>query len=89
MDLSNHPAAHAVTSVPAYCGSSAVKPQITTPAQWATCAKIGWDQPTTTAAHVGQMVGHAAPVVLLVILVIVALVVAALRSARRATFDPR
>jgi hypothetical protein len=82
MSVSNHALADIVTKVPAYCGSSAVNPKISTPAQWATCAKIGWDEPTTTAAHLGQSTGPG--LVLLLAVAAVILVLAATRRGARA-----
>ena len=82
MNLSNHVLAEGATKVPA---CSLVKPKITTPAQWATCAKIGWNQPTTGAANAGYTVGHYAAPVVLALAVIVLLIMAGVGSARRAT----
>jgi hypothetical protein len=74
MTGSNHIVAQVVTSVPAYCNSSPGHPEIHTPAQWATCAKIGWGQPVTTAAHAGFTFGSDLIPVLMVIFLIVAAV---------------
>jgi hypothetical protein len=77
-------AAKAAT-VPGYCTSGT---GVRTPAQWATCAKLGWNQPTTTAAHAGLTVGHyAAPV--LVILAVIVLILAVSRSGSRSPATQR
>jgi hypothetical protein len=47
--------AEAVKAIPAYCTSGH---GILTPAQWATCAKAGWQQPATGAANLGFSAGH-------------------------------
>jgi hypothetical protein len=83
MTLSNHLVASPATSVPAYCGSSWHNPKITTPSQWATCAKIGWNEPTTNFAHAGQAVGHAFPAILagITLILLVAIAVKLRRAA--------
>ena len=62
--------AEAAKAIPAYCSSGK---GVHTPQQWAYCAKLGWQQPTTNAASSGYSVGyHAVPV--LGILIVIALV---------------
>ena len=64
-------AATVAKSAPAYCTSGT---GVHTPAQWATCAKLGWSQPVTGAAHAGAAVGHyAGPGIALAIAIIAVL----------------
>lgn len=72
---------HAVAaSVPGYChGLHAI-----TPAQWTQCWKLGWNQPTATAANAGYFAGHnVVPVLAVVILAVLA--VAWFRGSRART----
>ena len=60
-------------SVPGYCTSGT---GVRTPAQWATCAKLGWSQPTTGAANAGAAAGHyVAPALLIGVIIGVILLV--------------
>jgi hypothetical protein len=54
------------------------------PGTWAQQWACGWNQPTTTAAHLGAVTGHSILPVLLVILAVAAVVLAARRSRRGA-----
>ena len=68
MNGSAHAAASAAAKVPAYCSGWA---HSITPAQWTQCWKIGWSQPSTTAAKAGYYTGHnIAPVLAVIILAV-------------------
>lgn len=57
----------AAQAIPGYCTSGH---GVLTPAQWTTCAKLGWHQSTTGAATAGASVGHyAAPLIAIVVIV--------------------
>jgi hypothetical protein len=83
MQSSNHVAFLVTSHIPPYCNTGGV-PKLT-PSQWAACAKAGWSQPTTGAAHAGATVG--APVLLAVVAVVVILLIAAAMRGSR-TEDP-
>ena len=81
MNGSAHAAASAAAKVPAYCSGWAHN---ITPAQWTQCWKIGWSQPSTTAAKAGYYTGHnIAPVLAVIILAV--LVLAWARRGKRAS----
>jgi hypothetical protein len=81
MNGSAHAAASAAAKVPAYCSGWA---HSITPAQWTQCWKIGWSQPSTTAAKAGYYTGHnIAPVLAVIILAV--LVLAWFRRGKRAS----
>jgi hypothetical protein len=71
----------AAVKVPAYCSGWA---HTITPAQWTQCWKLGWNQPTTTAANAGYYTGHNI-VPILAVVVVAFLVFAWLRGSRRRT----
>ena len=61
-----------IHSIPGYCTSGT---GIHTPGQWLTCARLGWHEPTTTAANAGYFAGHnIAPVLAVAILTVLVLV---------------
>ena len=61
--------------VPGYCTSGT---GVRTPAQWATCAKLGWSQPVNGAANAGAVTGHyAAPALVIGIIIGLILIVMA------------
>jgi hypothetical protein len=80
MITSAHAAAKAATAIPGYCTSGH---GIVTPAQWSTCAKLGWNQPTTGAVHLGTAVGGAGAGVLMVVAVVVLLLLVAMSRSRK------
>lgn len=75
--------AAAAQQVPGYCTSGH---GILTPAQWSTCAKLGWSQPVnSTVGHVGYTLGSNAVPAIGIILIILALVWLVRRSGSGAT----
>jgi hypothetical protein len=60
---------------PSYC---TIHLRPLTPSQWMTCWKYGWDEPTSTVAHLGRDLGHN---VILVLIVLAVIVVVVLKSA--------
>jgi len=67
-------------AVPGYCTSGS---GVHTPAQWVTCAKLGWNQPTTGATHAGFVTGHSGAPVFLIGAVVIVLILMALSRAGR------
>lgn len=63
---------------PSYCKVHLGGPL--TPAQWSTCWKFGWNEPTTLTARIGHDFGHNVLPVLIILAVIAFLV---LRSMSR------
>jgi hypothetical protein len=55
---------------PPYCAGRNPLSTPLTPGQWATCWRYGWDQPTTTLAHMSHDFGHAVLPALIVIAII-------------------
>lgn len=58
---------------PSYCKLHVGAPL--SPAQWTTCFKYGWDEPTNLAGRLGHDVGHGALPVLIILAVVVFVVV--------------
>ena len=56
-------------AIPAYCTPGHIR----TPSQWETCWKIGWNEPTTGAAHAGYAAGHSAAPALVAALILLAI----------------
>lgn len=79
MQSSNHVAFLVASHIPPYCSTGGV-PKLT-PSQWTACAKAGWSQPTTGAAHAGAAFGS--PALVAVIAVVALLVIVAVMRGRR------
>jgi hypothetical protein len=72
MQVSNHVAALAASHVPAYCNTDDMHKL--TPAGWAACAKAGWSESTTGAAHAGASVGSPVLAVAIITVIVLGLV---------------
>lgn len=78
--------ATATAPPPSYCTSGT---GIHTPSQWTTCAKLGWNAPTTGAAHAGYVAGHTGVPIFLAVIVVVLIVAALARSGARSAAPQR
>jgi hypothetical protein len=67
------------TPGPSYCAGRTPLSKPLNPAQWATCFKYGWNEPTTTAARLGHDFGHSILPALIVLAVIWLVVRAVIR----------
>jgi hypothetical protein len=78
-------AAPAPTPIPSYCPKGDLPgTTVLSPSQWSTCLKAGWDQPTTTAANAGAVVGHYAAPTLIGLALLVIILFIAKRTVRKA-----